>query len=203
MKITVLPGDGVGIEVTREAVRVLNDVGAIFDIEIETEEHLIGGAAIKAKGTPLPAETRQACAESDAVLLGAVGSPEFDDLLPEHRPEIGLLGLRQALGGFANLRPAMAIPALIDSSPLKAEIFEGTDLLIVRELLGGLYFGDPRGFDSNDTEAFNTMRYSVDEIERVARIAFNLAGGRKSKVTSVDKANVLKPRDFGVRRFQK
>lgn len=191
MKITVLPGDGVGPEVTREAVRVLFDVAAIFGIAIETEEHLIGGAAIKATGTPLPEETLRSCDDSDVVFLGAVGSPEFDDLLPEHRPEIGLLNLRKALGGFANLRPAKAIPALIGSSPLRPEIFNGTDLLIVRELLGGLYFGEPRGFNSDGTEAFNTMRYSIDEIERVARMAFNLAKGRKSKVTSVDKANVL------------
>ncbi|MEJ7847286.1 MAG: 3-isopropylmalate dehydrogenase [Pyrinomonadaceae bacterium] len=191
MKITVLPGDGIGPEVTREAVKVLTDVGAIFGIAFETEHHLIGGAAIKAAGLPLPDETLRSCGDSDAVLLGAVGSPEFDDLLPEYRPEIGLLGLRRALGGFANLRPAKAIPALIDSSPLRPEIFEGTDLLIVRELLGGLYFGEPRGFNSDKTEAFNTMRYGINEIERIARTAFELAKGRKSKVTSVDKANVL------------
>jgi 3-isopropylmalate dehydrogenase len=121
--------------------------------------------------------------------LGAVGSPEFDDLLPEQRPELGLLQLRQLLGGFANLRPAKAFPAVTGSSPLRDEVFEGTDLLIVRELLGGLYFGQPRGID--EAEAFNTMRYSVSEIERVARIAFESAQERKGKVTSVDKANVL------------
>lgn len=191
MKITVLPGDGIGIEVTREAVRVLMDVAGIFDLRIETEEHLIGGAAIREAGSPLPDRTLHACLNSDAVLLGAVGSPEYDDLLPENRPEIGLLGLRKALGGFANLRPAKAIPALIDSSPLRPEIFAGTDLLIVRELLGGLYFGTPRSFNDDRTEAFNTMRYSVAEVERVARVAFRSALGRRQKVTSVDKANVL------------
>lgn len=191
MKITVLPGDGIGVEVTREAIRVLKDVAAPFGLAIETEEHLIGGAAIREAGSPLPEPTLKACLSSDAVLLGAVGSPEFDDLPPERRPEIGLLGLRKALGGFANLRPAKAIPALIDSSPLRPEVFAGTDLLIVRELLGGLYFGTPRALNADRTEAFNTMRYSVAEVERVARVAFQSALGRRRKVTSVDKANVL------------
>jgi 3-isopropylmalate dehydrogenase len=191
MKITVLAGDGIGVEVTREAVRVLHEVAPVFDLEIETTDALIGGAAIRKTGKPFPDETRAACLESDAVLLGAVGDPEFDNLLPEERPEIGLLQLRKALGGFANLRPAKAFPALIDSSPLRREIFEGTDLLIVRELLGGLYFGQPRGFLADRPEAFNTMRYSEAEIERVARVAFETARTRKKKVTSVDKANVL------------
>jgi 3-isopropylmalate dehydrogenase len=191
MKITILPGDGIGPEVCSQAVHVLTEVGSAFDISIESEEHLIGGAAIKATGSPFPTETEAACVDSDAVLLGAVGSPEFDDLLPEHRPEIGLLKLRKALGGFANLRPAAAVPALIGSSPLRPEIFEGTDLLIVRELLGGLYFGGPRGFSDDGNEAFNTMRYSVAEVERVAHIAFQSARLRRKKLTSVDKANVL------------
>lgn len=189
MKIAILPGDGVGPEVTAEAVRVLNDIAPCYGIDIEIVEGLIGGAAIGETGSPLPDETLSVCENADAVLLGAVGSPEFDHLLPEQRPEIGLLNLRQALGGFANLRPAKAIPALIDSSPLRREIFEGTDLLIVRELLGGLYFGRPRGFE--DDSAYNTMRYSVEEVERVARVAFEAAKGRRGKVTSVDKANVL------------
>ena len=191
MKITVLPGDGIGPEVTRQAVRVLRDVASAFNIEIDTEEHLIGGVAIREKGSPFPEETRASCISSDAVFLGAVGSPEFDGLPPHERPEIGLLGLRQALGGFANLRPSKAVPALIDSSPLRPEIFAGTDLLIVRELLGGLYFGTPRGFDEGRTGGYNTMKYSVDEVERVARVAFEAALGRRKKVTSVDKANVL------------
>lgn len=191
MKITILPGDGIGPEVCRQAVNVLTEVANAFEIHIESDEHLIGGAAIKATGSPFPAETEAACVSSDAVLLGAVGSPEYDDLLPEDRPEIGLLRLRKALGGFANLRPAVAIPALINSSPLRREIFDGTDLLIVRELLGGLYFGAPRGFSDDKNEAFNTMRYSVGEIERVARVAFEAARGRRKKLTSVDKANVL------------
>ena len=191
MKVTVLPGDGIGIEVCREAVKVLCEAAAAFGISLETEEKLVGGAAIRAAGKPFPDDTRAACVAGDAVLLGAVGSPEFDDLLPENRPEAGLLQLRKALGGFANLRPAAAIPTLIGSSPLRPEIFAGTDLLIVRELLGGIYFGEPRGINSDKTEAFNTMRYTAVEVERVAHIAFETARLRRKKVTSVDKANVL------------
>jgi len=189
MKITVLAGDGIGVEVTQAAVRVLSAVASVYDLTVETDAQLIGGAAIHATGSPFPERTKQACLSSDAVLLGAVGAPEFDDLLPEKRPEIGLLQLRRTLGGFANLRPSKAFAALIDSSPLRREIFEGTDLLIVRELLGGLYFGEPRAIGEN--EAYNTMRYSTEEIERVARVAFEAARTRRGKVTSVDKANVL------------
>lgn len=189
MKIAILAGDGVGVEVTREAVRVLNEIAPPFGLKIEFSEHLIGGAAIREAGDPFPEETRAACVESDAVLLGAVGSPEYDGLPPNERPEIGLLRLRKALGGFANLRPARAFPALIGSSPLREEVFRGTDMMIVRELLGGLYFGEPRG--TNEVEAFNTMRYSVSEIERVARVAFETARKRSGRLTSVDKANVL------------
>ena len=191
MKLVILPGDGVGPEVINEALRVLDAVASAHGIEIETAEALIGGAAIRKTGSPLPDETLRAFEDADAVLLGAVGDPEFDDLLPEARPEIGLLKMRQRLGGFANLRPAKAFDALIDSSPLRREIFEGTDLLIVRELLGGLYFGEPRGFESEKNSAFNTMRYSTPEVERVARVAFESARERSRKVTSVDKANVL------------
>ena len=191
MKITVLPGDGVGAEVTREAIRVLSDVTEVFGLKVEFDEQLIGGMAIRQTGSPLPDAAKQSCSEADAVLLGAVGDPEFDDLLPEKRPEIGLLQLRQLLGGFANLRPSKAFPALVDSSPLRKEVYEGTDLLIVRELLGGLYFGEPRGFNEDKTEGFNTMRYSAAEVERVARVAFEAARLRRRKVTSVDKANVL------------
>ncbi|MGB7069226.1 MAG: 3-isopropylmalate dehydrogenase [Pyrinomonadaceae bacterium] len=191
MKITVLPGDGIGPEVTREAVRVLQHIDRSFKIGFEFTEHLIGGAAIKAAGSALPDAALAACLAGDAVLLGAVGSPEFDHLTPSERPEIGLLRLRRELGGFANLRPARSFPALLDSSPLRPEIFDGTDLLIVRELLGGIYFGEPRGFEDSNNAAFNTMRYSTAEVERVARLAFELARTRKKKLTSVDKANVL------------
>lgn len=191
MKITVLPGDGVGPEVTNEALRVLSAVAQKHDITLDFTEALIGGTAIRQTGSPLPDETIAAFEGADAVLLGAVGDPTYDHLLPENRPEIGLLKMRQHLGGFANLRPAKAFASLIDSSPLRREVFEGTDMLIVRELLGGLYFGEPRGFENENTSAYNTMRYSVAEVERVARVAFESARGRKKKLTSVDKANVL------------
>ncbi|NNF00255.1 MAG: 3-isopropylmalate dehydrogenase [Pyrinomonadaceae bacterium] len=191
MKLAVLAGDGIGKEVTREAVNVLERVSNLFDIDVRIEQFEIGAEAIKANGSPLPERTLEGCLESDAVLLGAVGSPEFDDLLPEDRPEIGLLNLRKHLGGFANLRPAKSHPSLVNSSPLRPEIFEGTDLLIVRELLGGIYFGEPRGFSEDRRRAFNTLTYSAFEIERVARIAFDIARDRKKKLTSVDKANVL------------
>ncbi len=191
MKIAILPGDGIGPEVTTEAVKVLETIAGLYGLDIKTDEFPIGGEAIKKKGSPLPSETLEACLESDAVLLGAVGSPEFDYLLPDERPEIGLLKLRKQLGGFANLRPAKSYPQLIDSSPLRPEIFSGTDMLIVRELLGGIYFGEPRGFSDDNQTGFNTLRYSVSEVERVARIAFEIAATRRNKVTSVDKANVL------------
>ena len=191
MLITVLPGDGIGEEVTSQAIRVLTEVSSIFDVDLEMQTALIGGVAIREAGNPFPEATRTACLEAKAVLLGSVGSPDFDHLPPDQRPEIGLLKLRQALGGFANLRPSRAVPALIDSSPLRREIFDGTDLVIVRELLGGLYYGQPRGVDEANTEAFNTLKYSVPEIERVARVAFEIARSRRNKLTSVDKANVL------------
>lgn len=193
MKITVLPGDGIGPEVTAEAVRVLRAVGAIHGHEFEFEERLVGGIAIKQTGSPLPSLTLDTCLASDAVLLGAVGAPEFDSLPPNLRPEAGLLLLRRALGGFANLRPAISYEAIAETSPLRREIAMGADILIVRELLGGLYFGEPRGFAgaNGGSVASNTMSYSVPEIERVARVAFEVALKRRRKVTSVDKANVL------------
>lgn len=192
LKITVLAGDGIGVEVTREAVRVLRTVAEIYGHDFKFEEQAVGGAGIKQAGTPLPVTTLDACLASDAVLLGAVGSPAFDALAPHERPEAGLLTLRRALGGFANLRPVMCYESIADCSPLRADIIAGADVLIVRELLGGLYFGVPRGFvDEERASAFNTMRYSVEEIERVARVAFQAATRRRGKVTSVDKANVL------------
>ncbi len=193
LKITVLPGDGIGPEVTREATRVLRAVADIYGHSFEFDERLIGGAAIKQHGTPLPVATLDACLESDAVLLGAVGAPEYDHLPPDKRAEAGLLTLRRALGAYANLRPAISYGAVVDCSPLRAEVVAGADILFVRELLGGLYFGEPRGFIKTDdtSAAFNTMRYSVEEIERIARVAFEAALGRRRKVTSVDKANVL------------
>jgi 3-isopropylmalate dehydrogenase len=191
IKITTLPGDGIGPEVTTEAVRVLQTIAAIHGFRFEFEEHAIGGVAIKKFGSPLPRTTLDACLASDAVLLGAVGSPEFDRVPPNQRPEAGLLLLRSALGGYANLRPAIAYSSIAACSPVRTEVAQGTDILIVRELLGGLYFGEPRGIDSSANVATNTMRYSVEEIERVARVAFEAARKRRGKVTSVDKANVL------------
>jgi len=192
LNITVLPGDGVGPEVTREAVRVLRTVLDLYSCEVSFEEHTIGGTAIRQFGTPLPEETTRACMQSQAVLLGAVGGPEFDSLPAGQRPESGLLALRQALGGYANLRPAIAYDAIADCSPLRPEIIKGANVLIVRELLGGIYFAGPRGFESGASpSAYNTMRYSETEIERVAHIAFQQARMRHRKVTSVDKANVL------------
>jgi len=189
LKIAVLPGDGVGPEVTREAVRVLRAVSEVNGYEFEFREYLIGGAAIDAAEQPLPQRTLDGCRESDAVLLGAVGGPQYDALPAERRPEAGILGLRKALGVFANLRPAIAYEAVADCSPIRAEVLRGANVLIVRELLGGLYFGQPRGRDEHG--AYDTMRYSPQEIERVARIAFEQARHRCHHVTSVDKANVL------------
>ncbi|HSQ24711.1 MAG TPA: 3-isopropylmalate dehydrogenase [Pyrinomonadaceae bacterium] len=192
LRIVVLPGDGVGPEVTEQAVRVLREVANIQGHNFHFEEHPAGGVAIKQSRTPLPRATLDACLAADAVLLGAIGSPEFDHLSPAEKPEAGLLLLRKSLGGFANLRPIVSYPALAAASPLRREIVEGADLLFVRELLGGLYFGEPRGIMRNgNSTAFNTMRYSVGEIERVARVAFEAAMKRQCKVTSVDKANVL------------
>jgi 3-isopropylmalate dehydrogenase len=190
--IAVLPGDGIGPEVTREAVHVLTEVCSGV-LSIRCEELPMGGSAIKQHGSALPAETLQKCLASNAVLLGAVGGPEFDSLPRKQKPETGLLELRQALGGFANLRPAVVHAALADCSPLRAEVVKNVDVLFVRELLGGLYFGEPRGFsgEPSPSAAYNTMRYSTPEIERVAKVAFEAAQLRRKKLTSVDKANVL------------
>lgn len=189
LRITVLPGDGIGPEVIAQAIRILQVVGRMYGRSFEFHAHPIGGAAIRATGSPLPDETVANCLASDAVFLGAVGGPEFDHLPSGKKPESGLLALRRALGGFANLRPAVCHPSLASCSPLRAELVARADIMIVRELLGGAYFGEPRRIGSN--EAFNTMRYSVAEIERVARVGFELARSRRKKLTSVDKANVL------------
>jgi 3-isopropylmalate dehydrogenase len=189
LKIAVLGGDGVGPEVTAEAVRILRAIANVNGYEFQFTEAEVGGVAIRKHGSPLPEKTLHACLEADAVLLGAVGHPEFDGMPREKKPETGLLALRQALGGFANLRPVQAYPALVDSSPIRSEVVFGSDVMIVRELLGGLYFGEPRGI-KEDT-ATNTMSYSRYEVERVAHIAFQQARARRKKLTSVDKANVL------------
>jgi len=191
LKAAILPGDGIGPEVMKIVVRVIRTLADISGFEFQFQEYPIGGAALAQTGLPLPKATLDACLESDAVLLGAVGSPEFDSLPRDRRPEAGLLQLRIALGGFANLRPAIAYDALTECSPLRANVAAGANVLFVRELLGGLYFGEPRGSDLSTRSAWNTMRYSEPEIERVARVAFEQARQRKLKVTSVDKANVL------------
>jgi len=193
LNILVLPGDGIGPEVTREAIRVLEHVATKWGHDLSRSEGLLGGIAIHKTGGPFPDETREKALAADATLLGAVGLPEFDELPPSERPEKGLLGIRKALDVFANLRPVVAFDSLIDSSPLKNEIVHGTDILIVRELTGGLYFGQPRGIEIRDGEetAVNSMVYRSSEVERVARMAFKLAQGRGKKLASVDKANVL------------
>jgi 3-isopropylmalate dehydrogenase len=191
LKILVTAGDGIGPEVTNEAVAVLRDVADLGGHTIQLDEKRIGGVAIVKDGTPLPKETLDAALASDAVLLGAVGGNEFNSLPPDKRPEAGLLQIRAALGGFANLRPAFAFKELAVNSPLRPEIVDGADILFVRELLGGLYFGQPREWNKTTGEAWNTMRYTRNEVARVARIAFQLAQKRRRKLTSVDKANVL------------
>src|SRR5271154_7429601 len=191
LKIAVLAGDGIGPEVTQQATNILRAVAELGGHDFVFVEGLIGGTAITQTGSPLPTATLDAALECDAVLLGAVGDNKFNSLPPDKRPEAGLLQIRQALGGFANLRPSIAYAALADSSPLRPEVIKDADILFVRELLGGLYFGAPRWWNKETEEALNTMRYTKAEVVRVARIAFELAGKRRSKVTSVDKANVL------------
>jgi 3-isopropylmalate dehydrogenase len=198
LNLTILPGDGIGPEVTEQAVLVLQAVADAFGHQLQLQRKPIGGAALTAVNDPLPSDTVDACLSSSAVLLGAVGTPAFDHNPGHLRPEAGLLRLRRELGAYANLRPAILFPALEDCSPLRAEVVRGTDIMIVRELLGGLYFGQPRSISANSEPAagtgrvaINTMRYGEEEIERIARVAFDLAMKRKRKVLSVDKANVL------------
>jgi len=193
LSVLVLPGDGIGTEVTREAVRVLRRVAEKWHHQLMLSEGLLGGVAIHQTGTPLPEETVRLAAAADATLMGAVGLPEFDNAPPDRRPEKGLLGIRRALGVYANLRPVKAYASLLDSSPLKNPLVEGTDMIIVRELTGGIYYGTPRGITEagGETRAVNSMTYTRAEIERVSRVAFHLARARRKKVTSVDKSNVL------------
>ncbi|MFZ0299868.1 MAG: 3-isopropylmalate dehydrogenase [Candidatus Sulfotelmatobacter sp.] len=193
LNLTILPGDGIGPEVTEQAVLVLQTVASAFGHQLQLQRKNIGGAALSAANDPLPADTIQACLSSSAVLLGAVGSPAFDHY-PQHlRPEAGLLRLRRELGAYANLRPAICFPALEDCSPLRPDLVRGTDVMIVRELLGGLYFGEPHSItgEPGSRLATNTMTYGEPAIERIARVAFGLATKRRQKVLSVDKANVL------------
>lgn len=207
-RIAVVAGDGIGPEVTAQAVRVLQACAAASGKKLEFHEYLIGGAAYQAAGSPLPEETLAGCRAADAVLLGAVGGPQWDGLPADKRPEAALLGLRQALGDFANLRPVWVWPALWGRSPLRPEVCQGVDLMIVRELTGGLYFGQPRGrrrvpvaaaagrggpepTQAEEWQAIDTLAYAEHEIRRVAEVAFSLARRRRGLVTSVDKANVL------------
>jgi 3-isopropylmalate dehydrogenase len=191
VRILVLPGDGIGTEVTAAGMAVLQEVARQGRFELIVTTAAIGGAALRAGLPPLPPETLSAARESDAILLGAVGDPAFDHHPPGHRPESALLQLRSALGLYANLRPARAWPGLERSGPLKPEVLAGTDMLVVRELTGGLYYGEPRGIAEDGRSAVNTLRYSVEEIARVAHRAFALARTRRRQVVSVDKANVL------------
>ena len=193
LNILVLPGDGIGPEVIGEALRLLRHVAARYGHNLNLTEGLLGGVAIHKTGKPFPGETAALAVDSDATLLGAVGLPEFDTAPPDRRPEKGLLGIRKTLGVFANLRPVRAYKALLDSSPLKNDIVDGTDMIIVRELTGGIYYGTPRGISGAgpDERAVNTEVYTRAEIERVARVAFELARNRRKKLTSVDKSNVL------------
>jgi 3-isopropylmalate dehydrogenase len=193
LRVTSLPGDGIGSEVTTQAICVLEEVASGFGHDLELDEKEIGGVALAKFGTPLPDSTIEACLASQAVLLGAVGNPAYDKNPSELRPEAGLLRLRQELGAFANLRPAIFYPSLASSSPMREEVVRGTDILIVRELLGGLYFGKPRSIEGAEgaRNALNTMRYSEPEVERIARVGFQLAQTRRRRLLSVDKANVL------------
>jgi 3-isopropylmalate dehydrogenase len=193
-RITLLPGDGIGPEIITVAVSVLKRVGEQLDIQFEFKEALVGGAAIDATGNPLPDETLDTCKDSDAVLLAAIGGYKWDTLPNHQRPERGLLGLRAGLGLFANLRPAKILPQLVDASSLKRDIVEGVDIMVVRELTGGVYFGQPRGIfeaEGGGKRGVNTMVYTDSEVDRIGRVAFDIARKRGKRLCSVDKSNVL------------
>ncbi|MFN7566941.1 MAG: 3-isopropylmalate dehydrogenase [Microcystis sp.] len=193
-RITLLPGDGIGPEILAVTVEILKVIGKKFDLQFDFQTALIGGAAIDETGSPLPEATLSACKNSDAVLLAAIGGYKWDNLPRQQRPETGLLGLRSGLGLFANLRPATIFPQLIDASSLKREIIEGVDIMVVRELTGGVYFGQPKGIFETETgekRGLNSMVYSESEVDRIAKVAFEIAQKRGKKLCSVDKANVL------------
>ncbi|MBN1537449.1 MAG: 3-isopropylmalate dehydrogenase [Anaerolineales bacterium] len=191
--LVLLPGDGIGPEIVYATAEVMQKLAGIYGHEMQMQEYHIGGVAMDKCGVPLPEDTLQACYEADAILLGAVGGPKWDDPNAALRPEQGLLTLRKALELFGNLRPVKVYPFLVDASPLRPELLAGVDLLVVRELTGGLYFGQPKGrrIENGEEQAIDSLTYTESEIERVTRLAFELAGKRKRKVTSVDKANVL------------
>jgi 3-isopropylmalate dehydrogenase len=193
-RIAVLSGDGIGPEVTAEAVKVLKTVAKHAGVSLEFEQGLVGGCAIDATGSPLPPATLDLCRKANAIMFGSVGGPKWDNAPQEEKPERGLLAIRKELDLYANLRPAKTFPMLVDSSPLKRSVVEGTDLMVIRELTGGLYYGEPRGiekFADGGARAINTMSYTSREIERIARVGFDVARKRRKKLTSVDKANVL------------
>ncbi len=187
--ISLIKGDGIGVEIVNEAVKVLDAVSKKFDIKFEYKEYLMGGCAIDATGNPLPQETIDGVKNSDACLFGAIGGPKWDNQPRELRPESGLLRFRKEMGVFANLRPALVYDELVDASSLKPEVIKGVDIMVVRELIGGIYFGEPKG--KTQTKGWNTMVYEVYEIERIAHVAFKLAMKRDKKLCSIDKANVL------------
>ncbi len=188
-KIGIIKGDGIGPEIVDEAINVLDAVAPKYDINFSYEEFLLGGAAIDATGVPLPDETLNGVKRVDSVLFGAIGGPKWDNLPRDLRPETGLLGLRKAMGTFANLRPAIVYDELVNASTLKPDVVKGVDIMVVRELTGGIYFGQPREYSKE--RAFNTMVYTKEEIERIAKVAFDIAMKRDKRVCSVDKANVL------------
>ncbi len=193
-KVLVLPGDGIGVEVTNVSLDILKILGEKHRTEFEFETELFGGSSIDAHGVPITKEVLKKAKASDAVLMGAVGGPKWENLEHSKKPESGLLAIRKELDTFANLRPAVVYPALADASTLKREVVEGTDIMVVRELTGGIYFGTPRGIEKiSETEerGFNTLVYTTGEIVRIARVAFDIARKRRNKVTSIDKANVL------------
>jgi len=193
-KIVSIPGDGIGPEVVAGAVAVLKQLSTKHGFEIVIEEHPFGGASYDLHGEMLTEKTLEACKQCDAVLLGAVGGPKWEKLPHEHKPEAALLNIRKELELFANLRPAKVYDALLEASSLKAEVIRGTDFLVFRELTGGIYFGQPRGYDDN--RGWNTMVYDRYEVERIARLAFEAAQKRDKKVISIDKANVLEVSQF-------
>lgn len=192
-KITLLSGDGIGPEVSAEAEKLLTLIEKEFDYKFEITKKDFGGCAIDKCGEPLPVDTLDSCKKSDAILLAAIGGPKYDNLPRDKRPETGLLGLRAGLQAFANLRPAVVFEPLLDSSSIKKEVLSGTDLIVIRELTGGVYFGKPRGIEVRNGEkiGFNNMIYSESEVKRIAKVAFEIARKRNKKVTSIDKANVL------------
>lgn len=193
-RITLLPGDGIGPEIMAVTLAVLKQVASRFNLAFEFQEAPIGGVAIDSAGTPLPDATLDACRQSDAVLLAAIGGYQWDGLPRHQRPETGLLGLRAGLGLFANLRPATILPQLLAASSLKPEVVEGVDIMVVRELTGGIYFGEPKGIfaaETGEQRGVNTMAYKTSEIDRIGRVAFDIAQKRQGRLCSVDKANVL------------